>query len=232
MARIFRLTAVLISALALAAILAVPVEAAASSEPWPTSARVLAVPQYYQHHSLDCETAALQMALAYRGIHVAEDTLLAAENIDWRAPVWNASGFHWGDPFTNFVGNPDGSERALTGYGTYAPNIARVARRYGGQVLFAGRGLGPLSVYRQILAGRPVIAWVSFDWRWHQTSSYIAFDGVRVPFGSPYEHAVTLSGVGPNSVLVNNPEYGKQWIARSTFEAAYATFGNMAVVLS
>ena len=226
MRRIFGVLSALF--LAVLAIASSPATASAS-----TGYRILNVPVYYQHHSLDCETAALQMALAYEHIYPGENTLLNAERIDWRQPYWDSAGhFHWGDPNTNFVGNPNGSERQLTGYGTYAPNIARVARKYGGYVRWSGIHYWPWNVYQSVLNGHPVVAWVSFDWLYHRVSWYQAFDGAWVQFGEPYEHAVTVVGVTPSYVVINNPEYGRQWIPKWKFQNAYATFSDMAVVLN
>ena len=92
------------------------------------TSRVIWVPLYRQIHGLDCEAAALQMALAHERIYVSQNRLLNATGIDRRMPTNDATGFHWGDPFTSVVGNPDGSELRMTGYGTYSPPIDRVAR--------------------------------------------------------------------------------------------------------
>src|SRR3979411_2493074 len=220
------LTALLLAASAMLA-------TAVGSEASYRTARVNWVPLYRQIHGLDCEAAALQMALAHERIYVSQDRILNAIGIDRRPPTVDAPGFHWGDPFTSFVGNPDGSEIRMTGYGTYAPAIARAASQFGGRVLASGSGIAPSTVYNMLLSGHPVVAWVSFDWRWHQNTAYMAFDGAFVPFGSPYEHAVTLYGVTPGFVLLTTPWHGyRQWISKRRFEAAYATFNNMAVVLN
>jgi len=194
--------------------------------------RVLPVPLYRQIHGLDCEAAALQMALAYRGVRTTQNNILGAMGIDWRQPVQDSTGFHWGDPNTNFVGNPDGSEIKMTGYGTYYPVVRKVALQTGTHLLGAGGGIAPATVYQSILQGHPVVAWVSFDWRWHSLGWYTAFDGALVPIGSPFEHAVTVVGVSSGYVLINNP-WGsgrQQWISKSTFAAAYLTFGQMAII--
>src|SRR5438132_1188727 len=193
--------------------------------------RVLNVPQIFQSHGLSCEAAALQMALAYQGHNVSQDALLNAMPVDRRGPTWDIAGnFHWSDPYDVFVGNPDGSELAHTGYGTYYPPVVRAANAYGGSVIQAGEGIQPPTLYQAILSGHPVVAWVAFDWKWHQVSHYTAWDGDRVQFGSPYEHAVTLIGVTTDNLLVNNPWFGRQWIPKSTFEASYGTFNHMAVI--
>lgn len=194
--------------------------------------RVLPVPLYRQTHGLSCEAAALQMALAYRGVRTTQNNILGAMGIDWRQPVNDSTGFHWGDPNTNFVGNPDGSEIKMTGYGTYWPVVRKVALQTGVRLLGAGGGIAPSTVYNSILQGHPVVVWVSFDWRWHPLTWYTAFDGALVPFGSPFEHAVTVVGVSSGYVLINNPWNGgrQQWIAKSTFAAAYLTFGQSGII--
>ena len=197
-----------------------------------SGSRVIWVPLYRQIHGLDCEAAALQMALAHERIYVNQNRLLNAMGIDWRQPVVDGTGFHWGDPYTNFVGNPDGSEIRGTGYGTYAPVVGRVAQQFGGHLMDAREGFSVSTIYWALSAGHPVVAWVSFDWRRHYPTAYQAFDGRIVQYGSPYEHAVTLYGITRGYVLVNNPWHGyRQWISKARFEAAFATFNNMAVVL-
>lgn len=193
--------------------------------------RTIWVPLYRQIYGLDCEAAAVQMALAHERIYVRQTAVLNAMQIDARMPVSDDTGFHWGDPNTNFVGNPNGSEIRQTGYGAYSDPATRAARQFGGRVLASGTDISPNWVYGALVAGHPVVAWVAFDWRFHQVSQYVAFDGATVAYGSPYEHAVTLYGITPRYVLVNNPWHGRrQWIPRRTFEAAYATFGNMAII--
>jgi len=186
-----------------------------------------------QAYALDCEAAALQMALSHEGRFPSQSTLLSAMSIDDRAGYFDYSGtLHWGDPYKNFVGNPNGSESSLTGYGTYDSNVARVAATQGATVLLGGIGISPAELYQQVLAGHPTIAWVAYDWRWHPTSYWLAFDGPRIPWAGGVEHTVTLVGVTSSSVYVYNPASGPQWVSKSTFEAGYSTYHQMAVVIS
>lgn len=197
----------------------------------PPTSRTLSVPQYYQHYALSCEEAALRMALAYEGINVSEDQIFSTMGIDYRQPVRDSTGFHWGDPYAQFVGDPNGSEVNETGYGSYNEAIARTASSLGGSVVASGEYVTPSYVYQSVLNGHPVIVWVPFDWTAHGTSMYTAFDGRWVRFGAPYEHAVTVIGVNDGSILVNNPWQGQQWISKSQFEGAYGMFNQMAVVM-
>ena len=50
-----------------------------------------------------------------------------------------------------------------------------------------------------------VVAWISFDWRYHPPGAWLAFDGRSVPYAGPVEHTVTVVGVSGDSVYVFNP---------------------------
>ncbi len=197
----------------------------------PPTDRFLNVPLFHQQYALSCEEAALRMALAYEGINVSEDQIFSTMGIDYRAPVRDSTGFHWGDPYAQFVGDPNGSEINNTGYGSYNEAVARTASSLGGSVVASGEKVSPSYVYDSILDGHPVIVWVPFDWSPHSYSFYTAFDGRWVRFGAPYEHAVTVIGVNSGSILVNNPWQGQQWISKAQFENAYGMFDQMAVVI-
>jgi uncharacterized protein YvpB len=198
----------------------------------PTSNVISGVPWIRQIYPLSCEAAALQMVLAFQGINVNQDQILNAIGIDWRAAYYDSSGLRWGNPYTHFVGNPSGSEGNLTGYGTYHTAISRVATQFGGRVRRAGEGVSPQELYDAILEGHPVVAWVTWDWAFHGRSDYTAFDGQRIIYAGPVEHALTVIGVTPDSVLINDPDRNTYWLPRSTFEASYATYNNMAVVMT
>ncbi|HEX6548780.1 MAG TPA: C39 family peptidase [Candidatus Dormibacteraeota bacterium] len=193
-----------------------------------------------QVHRLDCEAAALQMVLAGRGIHRSQDALLQAFGRDPRPPEINPDGSvsAWGDPYAAFVGDPDGSESDLTGYGVYYPPVAAAARAAGGRIAEAGEAVTPDQLYAALAGGKAAVVWVSFSpatqYAPQPLQRYKAFDGRDVPFGQGFEHAVALAGVRADAVYVFNPEPGMQpeWLPKSTFEPAYANFGQMAVVLA
>ena len=170
------------------------------------------------------------MALAHQGIGVSQGQVLQDEGIDWRRSYYSGGVLHWGDPYSVFVGDPNGSEVALSGYGTYQPTIARVAGKHGALLDGAAEGVPPQSLYAAVLGGHPVVAWVSFDWAAHRRSPWVAFDGRSVLYAGPVEHAVTVVGVTASSVYVYNPWFGPQWVSRSTFQAAYGTYDDMAVI--
>src|SRR5207248_5105444 len=86
------------------------------------------VPVYKQLRNLDCETAALQMALGALGINYTQNQLIAMQpQPDTRSPVMGhlSNGqkivVQWGNPYKNFVGNIDGADLIPTGYGIDYP---------------------------------------------------------------------------------------------------------------
>src|SRR5215470_7032966 len=195
-------------------------------------ARTLSVPWYHQEYELSCEAASLRMALAHEGIATTDAAILDIVGIDRRPAFFENGALRWGDPFTTFVGDPNGSEVALTGYGTYYPTIARAAAALGGSVLASGQGIPAATVYAAVLQGHPVVAWVTYQWVTPTRFDYTAFDSRTVPFAGPVEHAVTVVGVDEGSVLINNPWSGQEWVDKTTFEAAYAVYDQMAVIVA
>ena len=207
-----------------------------SPRPLPTH-RVLAVRIDYQDHNLSCEAAALKMALAYEGIRADEMTLMRYMSIDLRPARFDARGrlVSWGDPGRAYVGNVDGHIQRYTGYGVYEAPVARAAIRAGAHVVASGSGLygsgvAPKAIYDAVLAGHPVVAWISNTYHDVPLSRYVAYDGATVWY-TLTEHAVTVIGVRPGAVLINDPWFGPAWHPKAQFESAYRTFDQMAVII-
>src|SRR6202171_5745753 len=207
-----------------------------SPSPRPTE-RVLDIKIHYQEHNLTCEAAALKMALAYEGITVDEMTLVGYMTNDRRPAQFDTRGrlIAWGNPAQGFVGDPDGHIERLTGYGVSFGPVATAATKAGAEAIKAGGGLygsaiAPSEVYDAVLDGNPVVAWISNTYRTVNLSRYTAFDGATVSY-TLTEHAVTVIGVRPDAVLINDPWFGQHWHSKAQFEAAYRTFDNMAVIV-
>jgi uncharacterized protein YvpB len=197
------------------------------------------------------------MALAHERIHVSQPTLLQAERIRVTDPVLDSHGnvVRWGDPNSSFVGDPDSASistrySGASGYGTYAPNISRVARQFGGKVIWSGPHLTRKMLESAIRNNHPVIAWIgdrAGHMRWAPLSVWKAWNGTRVEYPTPssgvYEHCVLIVGVDSDRVYVYdpldgarngsniNPVVGAGWVLSGTFYRAFQTFHNMAVVL-
>jgi uncharacterized protein YvpB len=213
--------------------------AASTPKPTPTifapsaaGSRVLNVPSYRQAFELSCEAASLRMALVYEGIATTDDVILDIVGADPSRATFVNGALRWGDPYVSFVGNVNASEIALTGYGMYYPTVVKAAKQLGGHVLAQGEGMVPDAVYKAVLAGHPVVAWVTYEWVTLQRQDYVAFDGRLIPYAGPGEHAVTVVGVDPTRVLVNNPWSGPEWVDKALFERVFMTYNQMAVVLA
>jgi uncharacterized protein YvpB len=169
----------------------------------------LNVPFHRQEHSLSCEIASLQMALAGVGINVPESELISHLDFDPTAK----SGGVWGDPYKGFVGSVDGA-MPRTGYGVYWDPIAKLGLRYTRTRVITDGTLQHLTA--QIDAGRPVVVWghfgngSKFSWRTPEGRVITAVSG---------EHARTLIGYigssdNPEKLIVMDPIYGEErWSA-------------------
>jgi uncharacterized protein YvpB len=198
-----------------------------------TAGMTIPVPVFRQTMNLDCETAALQMALAYRGQNYTQQQLFSLENPDTRPPVVGGGVIkQWGDPYTNFVGNVNGTDHyPPTGYGIYYPIILSIAQSHGAPGATGGEGLSASSVYQAVANGQPVIAWVEVGWYRPALHTWTAWDGRSIRY-SLDEHTVVLTGLTLTEVRVNDPWHGTQsWVPRSMFETSWADFNHMAIIL-
>jgi uncharacterized protein YvpB len=207
--------------------------AAATATPTTAPTVTIPVPVFQQTRALNCETAALQQALAYYGLDVSQAALFALENPDTRLPVMGADHtvLRWGNPYTNFVGYVDGSDWTPTGYGVYWPVILELARTHGLTGAIGGEGWDPSAIYSALAAGQPVQVWIETAFMRVPLGTWTAWDGTKVRY-SFAEHSVTLSGVSPTQVRVNDVLNASQyWVSKTLFEANFADFNNMAVIL-
>jgi uncharacterized protein YvpB len=76
-------------------------------------------------------------------------------------PVAGARGNVWGDPARGFVGRPDGGGTA-GGFGVYQRPTRQLAARHK-VTLRDLSGRAPGAIYRSLLQGRPVMAWIGLS---------------------------------------------------------------------
>jgi uncharacterized protein YvpB len=197
------------------------------------TSNLIAAPVLQQGHSLSCEATALRIALAAKGIDVAEDWIISAVGADMRAPVLDrGSVVQWGDPYQTFVGNVNGSEPGFSGYGVYDPPIAFAAGLAGASAT-ALENVDPQVIYQQVLHGNPVVVWVVNHLGTTSLRNWTAWDGRSVPY-SVGEHAMTLLGVNfdDGTVTLADPGNGSHFsTSMQKFESSFASFGRMAVVV-
>jgi len=200
--------------------------------PSSAGAITIPVPLYKQTMNLDCETASLQMALAYRGHWYSQSYMFQFLHADTRPPVKAADGsiLQWGNPFVNFVGNVNGAEHNATGYGVYYPPVLWIANGLGDPSATGGSGYSASTIYQAVATGHPVQVWVEYQWVLAWNGVWKAWDNTKIHY-SLHEHTVVLSGVSDTQVRVNDPWPGTQyWIDKSTFERSWADFYNMAII--
>ena len=187
---------------------------------------VAGVAMIYQDHPLSCEEASTSMALTHQGINLSQDQILAEVGADLRPMYVDAAGrVRWGNAYETFVGNVNASESNYTGLGTFYPPLVRVARAHGANILAYG-SMPAGAIYARVIAGHPVVAFATWDWRWHPRRDYLSFDGQWIPWIGPVyaSHVYVVVGVSPSSVLVNDPIRGQYWISKGAFEAGYSDF--------
>ncbi len=196
------------------------------------SSALLNVPPVQQKYGLDCEAAALQMALGPVGVTATQDSLIALMGADTRAPVMSGGNpVRWGDPYTAFVGDVRGSW-LRTGYGVYYPPIVAAAQRLGATAV--GReGWQPSQLYAEVASGHAVVVRVPHLMYAETNRYWTAWDGRSIRY-SPQDHAQTLIGFdfGAGTVTLADPLDGRiHTYAMSLFENRFAGFGSQAVVV-
>jgi uncharacterized protein YvpB len=205
----------------------------------PTATDVGAVslpgPIIKQDLALDCESAALEVALAIQHIDVAQDQIYSSLPQDSRPPTLGPDGnpARWGDPYSAFVGDVNGFEPSFTGYGVYYPPIVAAAERYG--AIADGRtGWTIPEIVAQLRAGNSVVVWLTSDFKPHVPRYWTAWDGRRIPWVIG-EHAVPVIGYDPvrDTVTVVDVLYGvARTLTTTAFGAALTTFDGMGIAVS
>ena len=147
----------------------------------------LNVPQYYQAYTESCEEASLRMALALYG--VASNDYAILQNVGYNPRPRDTATNTWDNPYQMFVGDVNGAQDT-TGYGVFAPPIARAAQSYGRDATVA-YSVSADYIARQIFDGHPVIAWgysknpVADSWNVPSGGTVATYKGehVRVVYG-------------------------------------------------
>jgi uncharacterized protein YvpB len=193
----------------------------------------ISAPTLTQEYPLDCEAAALQIALSVNGIDTSQDWILGYVGSDPRpAVIQNGVPVEWGDPYETFVGSVNGSEPEWTGYGVYYPPIAAAAQA-AGALAFGEQGWTPDQLFAEIAQGHPVVVWVPHLLEDDPTSTWTAWDGRQVWYALG-EHAQVLTGydMTAGTVTLDDPLDGQlHTLSMSLFETRFAQWYSMGVVV-
>ncbi|MCL4406220.1 MAG: C39 family peptidase [Patescibacteria group bacterium] len=193
----------------------------------------LSVPEYIQRYKASCEAAAARAALLYYGVSFSEDDIL--EEIGWSKPprYYNKSGdLVWGNPQSEFVGDPNPKRIYVDGYGVYNQPIYKFLSNhgFGKSVSKSGWDIEELASY--IKSGYPAIVWLSGDFKRRTPGVMIGPDGVKNPWIFA-EHAVVLVGFDDNGMELMDPAPGVGYrrVTTKQFEDGFISLGNMAIVV-
>ena len=118
----------------------------------------LKVPLYKQTYGQSCEASALRMALAYRSVTTTDMALLNQMGYDGVVAKTVNGKLIWTDPHKQFVGDKDGDQQKLTGYGVFAEPIAAASDK-NGRPAEAKDDVQIDWIVSQLYAGNPVIVW-------------------------------------------------------------------------
>lgn len=172
-------------------------------------------PMHHQEHNLSCEVASLRSALLYRGIGVSEAELIRQQPVS--KPLEFKNGV-WGDPSKGYVGDIDGSQPRLTGYGIYWQPIAELARKYRPAESF--RHVDWPFIKTNVLSGNPTIVWGNYNqnpqtliWKTSQGAGVLGFIG---------EHTyIVLGWEGdpnhPDKIILLDPMRGRLTMSFADF---------------
>lgn len=188
-----------------------------------------------QDLALDCESAALQVALAVQNIDVPQDRIYSGLPQDPRVPQLGSNGepARWGDPFKAFVGDVNGYEPDFTGYGVYYPPIVAAAERYGATAV-GHLGWTITEIESELRLGDSVVVWLTSDFKAHTPRYWTAWDGATIPWAIG-EHAVPVIGYDPvrSTITFVDVLYGvERTMTTQAFAEAMSTFGGMGVAIS
>jgi uncharacterized protein YvpB len=186
---------------------------------------VFTIPVYFQPSGFACNIFTAKMIMGWKGVGNPSHVALIAE----AGYNPNRSGDHWtGNPYTEYVGNADGS----WGYGAYYPVI---------QQLLANRGIASTphtgwnmsSMAHAIQKGHPVIIWrynglgsaANISWTASDGTYVYAFDGM---------HGSVISGFigpadNPSSFYINDPWLGAFWISAGDLDYYWSFSNRMAL---
>lgn len=187
------------------------------------------VPLIRQALRNNCETAALSMLLAARGVRVNQLTLqrTLAKNGPADPRLGSNGLLVWGDPDRGFVGRAAGGG-THGGYGVYTAPIKALAARYGVRLRSLNRRLSS-AIYGRLRQGRPVMVWVGLS-----AGPYLRW---RTPAGKTIvgnfgEHTVVLTAIHGDMLSLNDPLSGRRLVwTQKVFETMWARLGFRALSL-
>ncbi|MFD1020161.1 C39 family peptidase [Thalassobacillus hwangdonensis] len=195
------------------------------------SVKVKGVPVFDQYPELPtgCEATSLAMLLNWGGVSVSKFDV--ADSLP-KGPKVNEVDGNWtgGNPNVAFVGDPysekDGS------FGVFEGPILQTINTYlpGKGINMTGQSFD--SLLSIVENGKPVMVWTTIDQKQTYLSASWEDEAGSTVNWYRYEHAVVLTGIEGEHVIVHDPYTGSvEHYNRSLFERNWASMGKRAVTL-
>jgi uncharacterized protein YvpB len=178
---------------------------------------VWGVPWVRQWYSLTCEYAAVAAVTWYYGNLLSQRVMINEVPYDY-------------NPHVGFRGRINGPTGGTTDYGIYAEALVPVLQNHGfnAQAVYADVGW----LKAQIIADRPVVAWITYQARWSNPIYIWADDGARFSL-VPWEHCVVVTAYDDWGVTIMDPYTGTfdrySW---GDFTRAWGYFDNMSLLIT
>jgi uncharacterized protein YvpB len=187
------------------------------------------VPFHRQEHALSCEVASLKSALQYKGVDVAESKLISLMPQSY--PMQYKDGI-WGDPSKGYVGDIDGSQPLMTGYGVYWDPIKDLAAKYRPAQSF--RAAEWHDIAEHLLQDNAVIIWGNLHndprtviWQTAERANVLAFMGEHTYVVLGWQGSVD----SPDRVILLDPLYGRVSMGFEYFLNNWSHLNNSGVVV-
>jgi|GEM_PF-2669710 len=171
----------------------------------------LKIPIYRQTYRQSCESSALRMAFAYRGIEITDLDVMELMNYDDKPAEKVDSEWIWGNPHEMFVGYKDGDQTNMTGYGVFAEPIVAASEKLGRPAALKNE-VKPEWLAQHIYAGNPVLLWgISIkisDVKWKTPTG----EEITVPMRTHTRLVVGVRGdpLNPTGFYINDPANGTE----------------------
>jgi uncharacterized protein YvpB len=185
----------------------------------PPSAFVEDLVGHPQEHNLSCESRSSTDLAAYWGVTVTEDSFFQ------RLPKSD-------NPFRGFLGDVDLPAGTMppAGYGVYAGPIAANLRSFGLKAR-ALQGWDLESLKAELVAGRPVIVWATYDMQLPGVQTWTSSDGTTSVVVQ-WQHTFIAVGYDESSLfLVDAYDGVTKQFSYEAFISAWDQLGRLAVVV-
>lgn len=193
---------------------------------------IMDVKKYAQTHPASCESASAHAVMDYFGSDFAEDSIIEEIGADLSRRHFDSDGnLHWGNPQKTFVGDIDGKNVYVDGYGVYNEPVAKVLKAHGFSASISRTGWKIEELLQHVRRGYPAVVWISSNYQASEVGIMIGTDGVENPWIWG-EHAVVLRGVDSDEIYIMDVGNGSYYtVSYREFETGFNNLDNMAIVV-